>query len=377
MTEQILATGAIGHDDRAPVTILSTPPSLQSFGMAPGTGPAQWADYLRHPAYASVAGGSVGARLASLAIFLRSFALILCKRLISYELIPAHVRAGGGLEFCSAALRNIFRHWVGGKPPAWGHHAAVAQTLQAQGVCVAAVDGNSFAAINAAAKPLLERLRARRGARSSGGRDFIESRDSALRTSNIDLFGAVEEMLEKDGLLAAISVYLCRPARLIDVSPQINDSSDDFWLNTFSDLPEANRPARYFHKDASGGDIKAILYMSDVGPKNGPFSYAIGSHAVRSPTLISWIEEANDQSGFSSTDHKARLNFSRLPKVLQRKCAVGNDLMPDDPATAALLHAEWVITAPHGHLVVFDTKGFHRGGMVAEGERIVLTCVIG
>jgi len=71
------------------------------------------------------------------------------------------------------------------------------------------------------------------------------------------------------------------------------------------------------------------------------------------------------------------MRFAALPKVLQRKCAFGNDILANTEIAERLLAAEWTITAERGHIVLFDTKGFHRGGMVTRGERLVLTCVIG
>ncbi len=360
----------------ASAPVLAAPSGLRRFDAKPGEWPARSASYAQHPAYAT-SGVSLPTRVAALATFARYFALILCKRLISYELIPTHVRARGGAAFIGSALRNIGRRLARGRAPAAGRGAPVAQALHTDGVCVAPIETGAFAAVEAAAQPLLGRLRERRGRRVNGGRDFIESRGVALRTCDAELFNAVEAMLEGGGLLDGISAYLGRRARLVDVNPQINDATDDFWRHIFTDLPPSDRPARYFHKDASGGDIKAILYVSDVGPTSGPFCYAIGSHAARLPRLVSWIEETNDQSGFSGTGLEARRSFSALPAALQRKCAAGNDLLPGDEAARHLLRAEWVITAPRGYIAIFDTKGFHRGGMVAEGERVVLTCVIG
>jgi hypothetical protein len=131
------------------------------------------------------------------------------------------------------------------------------------------------------------------------------------------------------------------------------------------------------HRDATGGDIKAILYMSDVGAGNGPFSYSIGSQRTERRWLTNWIEETNDQSGASGTSAENRRSFIALPRALRRKCAFGNDVLPDTEFERRARDAEWTIQAGRGHLVVFDTKGFHRGGMVREGDRIVLTCVIG
>ena len=187
----------------------------------------------------------------------------------------------------------------------------------------------------------------------------------------------MEATLTRSGILDGVSAYIGRPASLIDVNPQINDQSDDFWRRIFPDQPVAERPVAYMHRDATGGDIKAILYMSDVKPENGPFSYAIGSQKVYSGRLGDWIEQTNDQSSFSGTGPLNRRRFAALPAILRRKCAFGNDVLPGSEIAQRLLGAEWTITAPRGSVVLFDTKGIHRGGMVKQGERLVLTCVLG
>lgn len=362
-----------------PCVVLPSPAPLQRFAAEPGEGPASWAGYTDHPAYLStVRTATFASRLLSVLTFARYFTLILTKRLISYELIPAHVRAAGGLGFVAAGLCHIWRKFVQGPEfVATQDGAPVAQALDLDGICIAAVHSAQFEPIAQAVQPLIDRLRHARGAQVGGGREFDESRATAVRTANADLFEAVDSMLVSSGILAGISNYLGRPAILVDVNPQINDASDDFWRRIFPDLPDEPRPTPYFHRDASGGDIKAIIYMSDVGVDNGPFSFAIGSHRARGSALVDWIEETNDQSGFSGTDAVARRRFSALPAVLRRKCAFGNDLTRGQQIAQRILSAEWVVCAEPGHVVVFDSKGFHRGGMVKHGERVVLTCVIG
>lgn len=356
--------------------VVPAPSALVHFGADPGTGPAQWIDYPQHPAYAAFSSSGPADRAKALLTFFRYFLLVLCKRLISYELIPAHVRARGGMAFLEAALVNIGRRLVPSGPPSEAGGGPVAHALSSDGVAVVKIESNVLRRVEDTARPLIDALRERRGRRAAG-REFMESRSSATRVAHTELFEAVESLLRFDGVLDDVSRYLGRSASLIDVNPQINDPSDDFWRLIFSDLPCADRPARYFHKDASGGDVKAILYLSDVDAVSGPFSYAIGSHKVRSPTLAAWTEETIDQSGLSSTELAARRSFSALPRTLRRKCALGNDLLAGSAVAERMLGAEWVITASRGHLVLFDTKGFHRGGMVEQGERVVLTCVIG
>ncbi len=363
------------------VHVVPSPATLQRFFPRPGEGPGSWVDYRQHPAYSGLReSATLKARAASLLTFVKYFGVILCKRLISYELIPGDLRKprslGGMFRLLAAAAGNLLRKGVP-RSAGRGSPGAVAATLEAEGVCVVQVAPQHLSAVSAAAQPLFDQLRRARGSKADGGREFDESRSSARRTANADLFAAVENMLQTSGILAGVSGYIGRPASLVDVNPQINDPSDDFWRRIFPDLPAAERPASYFHRDASGGDIKAILYLSDVGPENGAFAYAAGSHRVRQGMLVDWVEETNDQSACSGTGPANRARFAALPRALQRKCSMGNDLLPGTEITQRLLGAEWSITATSGHIVLFDTKGFHRGGMVRQGERLVLTCVMG
>ena len=364
--------------------VVPSPASLQRLAARPGEGPGTWIDYATHPAYEPlIRSASLKARLGALLGFTRYLGVILCKRLISYELIPGHFRkprsAAAVARLLVEAAGNALRNLAPWRPGALesAEASAVHQALNCDGVCVAQIDAQQLAQIGAAAQPLYDGLRKARGNRAEGGRDFDESRSYALRTAHAELFAAVEATLTRSGILDGVSAYIGRPASLIDVNPQINDPSDDFWRRIFPDRPAAEHPVAYMHRDATGGDIKAILYMCDVTPENGPFSYAIGSQKVHSGRVGDWIEQTNDQSSYSGTGPLNRRRFAALPAILRRKCAFGNDVMAGTEISQRLLSAEWTITAPRGSMVLFDTKGFHRGGMVNRGERLVLTCVLG
>lgn len=361
--------------------VVAPPPSLQRFEARRGEGPGNWVDYDRHPAYRPlIEGASIGTRLSSLIGFAKYFGIIVCKRLISYELIPTHLRKPntptGVLRLLKAAAGNALRRLVPRNSPSDTANPVHA-SLAADGICVLQLAPHDAGSIGAASQPLFDGLRQRRGSKADGGREFDESRSYARRTTHGELFAAVERVLTTSGVLAGVSDYVGRPVALVDVNPQINDKSDDFWRRIFPDLPAADRPVAYMHRDASGGDIKAIFYMSDVGPDSGAFAYATGTHRLQQSTLIDWFEETNDQSAWSGTGPVNRARFAALPRALRRKCSMGNDLLPDGEAAKRLLAAEWTVTAPSGHLVIFDTKGCHRGGMVREDERRVITCVLG
>jgi hypothetical protein len=191
------------------------------------------------------------------------------------------------------------------------------------------------------------------------------------------LFRAIEAAFVESGVMEIASQYLGRPVRIVDVTPQINDASDSFWRDIFPDVAHEGIPrTAYCHRDASGGDLKAIIYCTDVGPKGGPFTYAAGSHRFKLSRIEDFVCEVNDSNGLAATDRASRSRFMGLPRALRQKGAFGNDLLDASPASQRLAASLWNITGPKGSVVLFDTKGVHRGGMVTEGERAVITCVI-
>lgn len=337
-------------------------------------------DYDQHVAYRDlVARPTLRDRFEALAIFSVSMAKLLIKRAIRYEMIPFDVRSGRSsgdrLRFAGAALANLTAGAMRRRKASSA--TSNAATMDRQGCLVVTMPEDRQAGLQAAAAAQFDALVARRGA-SNGHRNFEDSRGQASRRDQGPLFEQIEAILRESGVMTAAGDYLGRPARLIDVNPQINDVTDTFWRDIFpdagiDDLP----PTAYFHRDASGGDLKAIIYASDVSEGNGPFNYVLGSNRIRISRLDDLICEANDSNGLGGTDPVARRRFAALPKKLRQKGTFGNDLVQSSPLSGQIKDGLWSIRAPRGSIVLFDTKGIHRGGMVVEGERRVITCVIG
>lgn len=338
--------------------------------------------YAAHPAYRDfVARPTIKARAGAMATFLSSMAVLLVKRLVRYEMIPNDLRSdrsvGGRLAMAKQALKN-----AASRPPARSARILradeAAGRLGPDGVHVVTISPARLAALSEAARPQFDALRARREQRKGGKREFEESRGSSTRKDQEALFATIEQIFRDAGVMSAASAYMQREARLIDVNPQINDVSDSFWKDIFPDTPPSALPAAaYCHRDASGGDLKAIIYMTDVDETSGPFNYVIGSHRMRISPVDDLICEANDSNGLAGTTAAARARFAALPAKLRQKGSFGNDLMETEPFARDITRGLWSITAPKGSIVLFDTKGIHRGGMVERGERRVITCVIG
>lgn len=360
---------------------ISPPERCVPLGL-PGN-PADWIRYEEHPAYRElVASATFGRRVGLVCELSKYFAIVVIKRLISYETIPAHLRRPRSISAALDLVRHVLQAAVGRVKQSFvatdkaNAASGVNEHLRRYGCSVLVIPETELAGICRASQSAIEDLRRRRGSKNEG-RDFMESRTSVLRQTNEELFQAIGDCLKRIGVLDGISRYVGREARVIDVNPQINDRSDDFWRGIFPDQHSELPRTAYLHKDASGGDIKLMIYLSDVGTRNGPFSYVLSSHLVERPSLGEFISEANDYAGFSGTQLEARTKFASLPSYLRRKCAFGNDVEDSNPISGELLSAEWLMTGPRGTLVIFDPKGFHRGGMVEEGERVVITCVAG
>ncbi len=337
-------------------------------------------DYSKHPAYSDfVSGSGLFYRISTLATFLANFSLLLVKRVVHYEVIPYENRAPRSLSerigFLFSGLKNIFS---GSKPVAKQEPKnPVTEELRSKGIAAVLIPAGRFQEAKAMAESHFEKLAQRRGKKESR-REFDESRSTVDPRDSAEFVGLINKVLEEGGVLDAASRYVGRELHLVDVNPQINDPSDTFWTDIFPDRKNDKLPrTAYYHRDASGGDIKAIIYFSDVGPKNGPFAYATGSNRMQISRLDDLLREANDHNGLSSTSPQARKRFSALPAKLRQKGAFGNDQPDDSLLTRAIASAEWEVTAPAGSIVLFDTKGIHRGGMVEQGERRVITCVLG
>jgi hypothetical protein len=338
-------------------------------------------DYEHHPAYGHlIARPGMKTRMKALAIFGKSLAKLLVKRTIKYELIPYDLRSDASLKGRARFVRAALTHMTSGETRK--RRADLlngnARLLERNGCLVLTIPEERTAAIETASKADFDGLVARRGANTNRKRDFDESRWQANRAERQDLFDQIERTLIESGTLAAASGYLGRRARLIDVNPQINDPSDGFWREVFPDTGMSEIPATaYFHRDASGGDLKAIFYLTEVGERNGPFSYVLGSNRMAVSKIDDLICEANDSNGLAGTDPLARSLFAALPRKLRQKCSFGNDLTEGSELGREIRAGLWKIKAPKGSIVLFDTKGVHRGGMVEQGERRVITCVIG
>lgn len=104
-----------------------------------------------------------------------------------------------------------------------------------------------------------------------------------------------------------------------------------------------HRDSRYYKQ------FKAIIYLTDVSEKNGPFQFLKGSHNIKNTLQLFFRKFTKaGQYRFSEIEADAIIE-SRGKEKLQ------------------------TFTGTKGTCILVDTRGFHRGMPIQEGERVAMT----
>ena len=109
------------------------------------------------------------------------------------------------------------------------------------------------------------------------------------------------------------------------------------------------RDSQLWHRDPEDQYVlKMFVYLSDVDEDAGPFIYAAGSHP--------------------------KTTLHRKPASFHRK---GDARRSDDRQIAAVIPPDrWVqATGGRGTIILADTRGFHKGGLARERDRIMYLCM--
>jgi hypothetical protein len=114
----------------------------------------------------------------------------------------------------------------------------------------------------------------------------------------------------------------------------------------------APRESQLWHRDPEDRYVfKMFIYLTDVDEGSGPLTYASGTHAA----------------GCVKTEAAASLYKEGWGALVLRS---------DDAQMSAVVPMEkWVTaTGPKGTVVLVDTRGYHKGGLVRKNDRIVYVC---
>lgn len=106
-----------------------------------------------------------------------------------------------------------------------------------------------------------------------------------------------------------------------------------------------------WHRDSYSRQFKAMLYLTDVCADSGPFEYIIGSHRYGKIIQEIMVKKRNGQS----------ISHSRFTQddIDLLKSSLSMDSIKYD--------------AKKGTVILFDSRGIHRGSPINSGSRYALT----
>jgi hypothetical protein len=121
----------------------------------------------------------------------------------------------------------------------------------------------------------------------------------------------------------------------------------NIWKHEHADNIETG--SQLWHRDREDLKIlKIFICVDDVTINNGPFVYAPGTH----------------MSG------KVKKN----PNYFKEKD--GTKRTTDEMMEMIVPKSDWIYsTGPKGTIIFADTNGFHKGGFVKSGQRLLFTCM--
>ncbi len=141
----------------------------------------------------------------------------------------------------------------------------------------------------------------------------------------------IQALMADRSMIAVAQDYL-RSRPIIDIVTM--------WWNAASEQPD-KQAAQYWHFDMDRIKwLKFFVYLTDVGPENGPHSFVEGSHRA-----------------------------GGIPPALLEK---GYARLTDDEVNAQYPSNKFVeFTAPRGTVIAEDTRGLHKGRHVIKGDRLM------
>jgi hypothetical protein len=230
--------------------------------------------------------------------------------------------------------------------------------------------------IEAAARPYLEAMQAKlEGPRAAGQAIPFKLVNKVLAAeTDPALWSAVDQAMRETGALETVRAFFsARSAKLNSLAVFLNPPNQS-WIETpFRDLGVEAPPTAGMHIDSNGKCyLKAILYLNEVGPDQGPTSVVPGSHAWDAGGEERIVRRAFDRSSLLGRKKADRRQFISLPRTLQLKAEFGGDLLADDAEAKSLLASEFVGVGGRGTYTLFNPEAVHRGGAVRAGERHAL-----
>ena len=262
-----------------------------------------------------------------------------------------------------------------------GHAEAVGEALVSDGVAKIQLAPSELAPIEREAAPVLAAIaRTLEETRNAGERIQYKTAHHGIgRESHPDLWAAIERAMQASGALDITAAYFgIEAAKVRSAGLLLNQPDQDWATRLYRDIDIEAPPTAGFHIDSNGKCfVKVVLYLSDVGPEQGPFGLVPGSHRWAEGSEERIFRRAFDKSDLVIRSAKKRRMFLSLPPEMQVKAEFGGDMLPESPEARALVEREFVGIGPKGQVNLFDPEAIHRGGNVRKGERRVVLITMG
>jgi hypothetical protein len=224
-------------------------------------------------------------------------------------------------------------------------------------------------------------------------RRAMEAPDDILAAapSNHEAIWIVEEYCQISGLAETISAYFGQQYGQLGFVLHLSHPRDT-WYRVFDDIKLDMPKTTQMHFDLVFDVPKAMLYLNDIGEKQGPFSMVLkeqpweqfgSEHAFRKAILIGLSKFVGDQYGKTTAGNtsifrhsEARQAMASLPKELRGTSHPGDHIQDDTILSSKLLAAEKRLVGEAGSMPLFlGSHVLHRGGLVTQGERLALQIV--
>lgn len=201
----------------------------------------------------------------------------------------------------------------------------------------------------------------------------------------------VDREFKDQGIFDEVSRFVGIDYRFTGCSLELSYEGSTWWRDAMGN--ESPPKTMYAHLDESIFAPKSIVYLSEVSSKNGPTTlYPAAYQEMDNNPLQDLvgrvIGKVGNRPGSRLAEHynkfyhqsagspEFRRHFMMLPEQMRFNSHLGWDVMPGSKLESALVEREVEMLGPAGTYIVFDGSNLlHRGGLIEEGERVVLQVV--
>ena len=202
----------------------------------------------------------------------------------------------------------------------------------------------------------------------------------------------LQRAFRHSGVLDSLGTSFSTKIKVIGAALEISAVGSTWWRSSIDDCGGVETD--YGHFDEAIERPKAIVYLSDVGPDSGPTEYFPGLFETLKLTPLQELVSrvvlnvgADPKSALHPHTRGFRMRsaapmfrylFSQLPVEMRFNSHFGWDVPSTHPLRREFSNRRTQVIGDAGTTLVFDGgRVVHRGGLIRDGERLVLQVVFG